>query len=76
MSDLEDKFEYPVLTKVHGSLDYNALKTIKDQLKTNATAIYSDLGGGAHGHLGLVLTPQEYALVSAILMCVMFIPAT
>ena len=27
----------------------------------------SDLGGGAHGHLGLVLTPAEYALVSAIL---------
>ena len=57
MTDLEDKFEYPQLTKVH-TLDYNALKELKEQIKTNATAIYSDLGGGAHGHLGLVLTPM------------------
>ena len=42
------------------------MKILKDEIKTNASSIYSDLGGGAHGHLGLVLTPQEYAHVSAI----------
>ena len=26
----------------------------------------SNLGGGAHGHLGLVVTPAEYVLVSAV----------
>ena len=26
----------------------------------------SDLGGGAHGHLGLVLVPAEYAAVSPV----------
>ena len=60
----EDKFEYTVLTKVHGILDYASLKLIKDELKANAASIISDLGGGTNGHLGLVLTPAEYALIS------------
>ena len=30
----------------------------------NAQTIHSDLGGGAHGHLGLVLSPGRYALIS------------
>ena len=64
MTSIEDKFENPVLTKVHGPLNYLALKTLKDEIKTNAASIHSDLGGGANGHLGLVLTPEEYAFIS------------
>ena len=63
---MEDNFEHPVLTKVHGSLTYPALKTIKDELKANAASIHSELGGGTNGHLGLVLSAAEYALVSAV----------
>ena len=65
-SNIENKFEYPVLTKVHGILDYASLKIIKDEIKANASSIHSDLGGGAHGHLGLVLDPVEYALISLV----------
>ena len=43
---VEDKFEYPVLTKVIGTLKYSSLKTIKDELKTNAACIHSELRGG------------------------------
>ena len=64
MTSVEEKFETPVLTKIHGPLNYLGLKTIKDELKTNAASIHSELGGGANGHLGLVLTPLEYAQVS------------
>ena len=60
----EDRFEYTVLTKVHGILNYASLKLIKDELKANAASIISDLSGGINGHLGLVLTPAEYALIS------------
>ena len=35
-------------------------------MKTNAAQVTSDLGGGANGHLGLVLTPAEYIHVSGI----------
>ena len=62
---VESKFEYPVLTKILGTLNYPALKTLKNELKANAASIISDLGGGQNGHLGLVLSDVEYAVVCA-----------
>ena len=35
-------------------------------MKANAIAVVSDLGGGHFGHLGLVLSPVEYVLISNI----------
>ena len=58
-------FEIPTLTKIHGEPTYFQLKELKNELKTNATSVTTDLGGGGHGHLGLVLTPAEYLIVSA-----------
>ena len=55
-----------MLTKIHGQPSYQALKLIKDEIKANAAAIYSNLGGAALGHLGLVLTLQEYQHVLAV----------
>ena len=63
---LKTHFEYTELTKVHKCPSYDTLKKIKDELKTNASRVTSDLGGGGHGHLGLVLTSTEYALVAPI----------
>jgi hypothetical protein len=57
-------FEYKKLSKIHTEPTYDSLKKIKDELKANATAVSSDLGGGFHGHLGLVLQPEEYLRVS------------
>ena len=37
---------------------------MEDQLKANALTVYSTLGGGNHGYLGLVLHPSQYAQVS------------
>ena len=65
-NSIEDQFEFPVLTKCEGKLSFPILKKIKDEIKCNAASVYSELGGGAHGHLGLVLTVTEYAHVSAI----------
>ena len=59
-------FEFPTLTKTTEPLRYSSLKTIKDELKTNAASINFDLGGGADGHLGLVLTLTEYTNVLVI----------
>ena len=57
-------FEYPTLDKIHGKPTFSTLTTLKKQLKSNAQSVVSDLGGGAHGHLGLVLSPEEYTAVS------------
>ena len=59
-------FEYPVLTKVHGIPAYESMKIIKNELKANAASVPCDLGGGANGHLGIMLTQPEYANVSAV----------
>ena len=64
---VETYFEYPTLTRIHGAPTYDTLKTLKDQLKANATSVTSDLGGGNHGHLGLVLDAPEYVNVSVVL---------
>jgi hypothetical protein len=58
-------FEFPTLTKVHGEPTYESLQEIKDEIKANAASVESLLGGGLNGHLGLVLTPQEYTRVNA-----------
>ena len=57
-------FEFPTLTKIIGKPTYESLTTIKNQLKANAGKVQCELGGGAHGHLGLILSDAEYALVS------------
>ena len=57
-------FEYPILDKIHGTPTFSTLNRLKKQLQANAQSVSSDLGGGAHGHLGLVLSPTEYATVS------------
>ena len=56
-------FEHPTLAKIHGEPTYNTLRKMKNELMRNAASVPSDLGGGANGHLGLLLTPAEYLAV-------------
>ena len=60
----ETPFEYPNLTPIHREPSYESLRTLYNQIKANARSVYTTLGEGQHGHLGLVLTPQQYALLS------------
>ena len=57
-------FQYKALTKIHGAPTYETLREMKDQLKANAASVNTNLGGGANGHLGIVLTPTEYRNIS------------
>ena len=61
---VKNYFQYPELTKIHGEPTYETLQVLKDQLKSNATSVTSHLGGGANGHLGLILTNAEYARIT------------
>ena len=58
-------FTHHPLNIIHGEPTYDTLKKLKKQLKSNAQAVPSTLGGGDNGLLGLVLTPAEYASVNA-----------
>jgi hypothetical protein len=57
-------FEYPDLTRISGEPTYETIHTLINQIKANSMSVHSNLGGGAHGHLGLVLQDQAYAMVS------------
>ena len=58
-------FEFPEINKIHGAHTYAKLRNTKDQIKYTASSISSELGGGAHGHLRLVLTNIKYANITA-----------
>ena len=57
-------FKYKTPTPIFGTPTNKTLKRLKQELRANASGVESDLGGGDYGYLGLVLTDQEYALVS------------
>ena len=52
------------LTPIRGKPTFETLHNIRNEIKANAKSVYSNIGGGAHGHLGLVLTDAQYALIS------------
>ena len=60
----ETYFQFKELTKIHGEPNYEAIKRLHNQVKANAFSVPSVLGGGTFGHLGLVVTPQKYAMIS------------
>ena len=57
-------FDYPELTKITGEPKLRSLLKMKNELKANAWLVPSTLRGGRHGHLGLVLTTDEYETVA------------
>ena len=56
-------FTHDPLDQIRGEPNYAQLKKLKKQLKSNAQAVPSTLGGGNNGLLGLVLSTEEYARV-------------
>ena len=57
-------FPHSSPTPIRGEPTYKTLKKLKSELRANASSVDSDLGGGDHGYLGLVLTEEEYARVA------------
>ena len=53
-------FPYKTITKISEWPTYDTLKTLKKMIKAYASSVISDLGGGQHGHLGLVVPDVEY----------------
>ena len=60
----ETVFAHHDLTRIQGEPSFSDLKLLSREVKANAMAVHSTIGGAAHGHLGLVLTPAQYANVS------------
>ena len=50
--------------KIEGTPNIDTLRALRGQLKRNAANIQSNLGGGNHGDLGLILSTAAYALAA------------
>ena len=57
-------FKYKTPTPIIGAPSHKTLKRLKQELRANASSVDTDLGGGDHGYLGLVLTDEEYLRVA------------
>jgi hypothetical protein len=57
-------FLHSSLPKVTGVPTFEDLKIIRRLLNTNAMSVASYEGGGRHGHLGIIMTNEEYFAVT------------
>jgi len=64
IDDIISRFETPVIEHIKGQPDSVDINHVRDKACANASAIQTELGGGAHGYSGLVITPAKYALFS------------
>ena len=56
---LESFLNNPV-TKIKGEQICESLRSIEIELIQNASSVMTELGGGNHGYLGLVLSEEKY----------------
>ena len=59
-------FTTPILTRIsNGTIPtYATLAKAQYELNQNATAIHSNRGGGCHGHLALLVSPERYLIIA------------
>jgi hypothetical protein len=57
-------FPHSSLPKVTGEPTFEDLKVIRRLLNTNDMSVASYEGGGRHGHLGIIMTNEEYFAIA------------
>jgi hypothetical protein len=55
-------FPHPILPTVQGEPDYQTIHAIRKLLQANTWEIDNHLGGGALGHLGLIVSDASYTI--------------
>jgi hypothetical protein len=59
------KFPLKNIPGITGEPDYESINDVVQKLYGNAASLPTTIGGGAHGHIGLLVTPALYATLSA-----------
>ena len=52
------------MPKIDRETDYRNINTMVQLLYGNAASLPTTLGGGQHGHIGIVMTPQFYTTLA------------
>jgi hypothetical protein len=64
VEDVISSFPHPILPTVQGEPYYQTVHAIRKLLQANAREIDTHLGGGALGHLGLIVSDASCAMVA------------
>ena len=56
-------FEQSKIPPIRGETTFKAIYNIRNEIKANMKYVYSNIIGGAHGHLSLVLNHDQYAVI-------------
>jgi hypothetical protein len=64
VEDVIASFPHPNLLTVQGEPDYQTIHSIRKLLQADARAIDTHLGGGALGHLVIIVADASYAMVA------------
>ena len=65
VDDIVAKFPNKTLPVIQGETDYETINNMVQLLQDNAASPPTPLGGGQHGHIGLLMTPALYTTLSA-----------
>jgi hypothetical protein len=66
VESLIEGFPNPTIQPIVGEPTYKTITAVARQLKANAASMQTELGGGALGHLAIMMYPAVYATLSAV----------
>ena len=61
------KFPIKTLPRIDGEPAYKSINEMMQILYANAATLSTTMGGGTHGHIGLIMKPELYRTLSDIL---------
>jgi hypothetical protein len=64
VDDIVAKFPTKTIPTISGEPDYASISNMVQLMYGNAASLPTSLGGGQHGHVGLIMTPILYATLS------------
>ena len=59
------KFPIKIFTPIEGKPDYSNISQLIQGLYGNAASLQTSLGGGLHGHVGLIMPVALYSTLTA-----------
>jgi hypothetical protein len=61
-----DELRKELVTKIHGQLTDHNITTLEKNLVAIAASIPSGLGGGNHGHAGIIVKTTKYLAIAGV----------
>ena len=61
---VQENYPFKTLSPIIGEPNYSSINKISQELYANASSVPSTLGGGNHGHLGLVMNDYLYQIIA------------